>query len=129
MLPQGFRVPERRAEKSRSPCAMGSVDAVGATGLLSGTGSGSGSGKVGAESTGTVFICTAWVGAAAEVCVPGATSHFGGVTAGLGGVQSRREGATELPLGRPSVPGSASPVGERVAFAWGTVLRVIEAGT
>jgi hypothetical protein len=66
MLPQGFRVPERRAEKSRSPCAMGSVDAVGATGLLS---------------------------------------------------------------GRPSVPGSANPVGERVAFAWGTVSRVIEAGT
>ena len=58
-----------------------------------------------------------------------ATSRFGEVTAGLGGVQSRWEGATELPLGRPSVPGSASPVGERVAFAWGTVSRVIEAGT
>jgi hypothetical protein len=46
---------------------------------------------------------------------------------GQGSARSRRGGVTELLLGRPSVPGSASLVGERVAFTWGTVSPLIRA--
>jgi hypothetical protein len=63
MLPHGFRTPERRPEKSRGPCAIGSVDAVGATGRNSGTGSCSGSGKLGTGSTGMMLACTKCTGA------------------------------------------------------------------
>ena len=46
---------------------------------------------------------------------------------GQGGAQSRHGGVTELPLGCPSIPGSASLVGERIAFTWGTVSPLIGA--
>jgi hypothetical protein len=53
MLPQGFRVPERRAEKSRSPCTIGGMVDTGtiSLGFVNAVGTGSGS-----KGTGTVGV-------------------------------------------------------------------------
>ena len=84
-------MPERRPEKSRGPCAIDSVDAVGTTGLNSGTGSGVGSGLLGAVfvfavqmglTTGTAFTTATPVG----LCVHAVSPWSGLMRAGAFGM-------------------------------------------
>jgi hypothetical protein len=62
-------LPKQRVKRLCGPCAIGSVDAVGTTGLILGTCPGSGLGKIGAGSTGMVSTCMKWMGAGLLVIV------------------------------------------------------------
>ena len=117
MLPQGFCLPKRSAEKLRGSYAIGGLVAAGMNGsdFANAAGMGLGLGNMVAGSAGTVLACTEWTGAGlvgtqvagmgslgalvTGVCARGAigaTSPFDEVTVGLGTVQTGCGGVTVL---------------------------------